>query len=486
MKSNLLKDFFSYGTVGVISKFVGFFTIPIYTRFLSKADFGILEILSVIMVLLAFLSTFQLESSFLRLFFDKKETKQKRNLFSSGLWIIIPGSIILSLALIAFNKPLANLILQSTDHSILLIIAISELMFKNVLEYSVIVFRVEFNRKGYTTFNLIYVFCNALLGIIFVAIFKYGLLGLLISRCVVSIVFAGIALFKAKKYVSLNISFPVLKEMLTYGVPLIPVVLAQWGQKYVARILIIFLFSLSQIGIYAIATKVLLPLLLLTHSLKMAWHPYTFDNYKNKESKALFNDFYNFFAFIASVIAVVLILFGEELLVVFASEKFADSQYLIGILSIAYILYGMSDLISTGILIRKKNNALSYASITGTFCGCLTMYLLSIRFGLIGIVIGELFGELVKFFLISILVKKIFTGYFKFKRSAIALSLLVPISFILNNGFTPIDYDWIIKSLFLTLIIGALSIIYFFRNQSLCLRMKSFGGTILSTQLLKK
>ncbi|RUT79883.1 lipopolysaccharide biosynthesis protein [Ancylomarina longa] len=481
MKSDLLKDFFSYGTVGVLAKFVGLFTIPIYTRFLSKADFGILEIISVLMVLLAFLSTFQLESSFLRLFFEKKSLESKKKLFSTGLWIIILGSILLSSILIAFNRSLSVLMLKSVEYQLLFVIAICELLFKNVLEYSVIVFRVEFNRKGYTSFNLIYVFFNAFSGILFVAILQFGLLGLLISRCFISIVFSFIALLKVKKYLSFKLSGSVLKEMLGYSIPLLPVVIVQWGQKYISRVFIIVLFSLGQIGVYAIAAKVVLPLLLLTQSLKMAWHPYTFDNFEKEGSKELFNDFYNIFSFVASLIVIVLILFGKELLILFASEKFADSGYLIGILAITYMFSGMSDLISTGILIKKRNIVLTYSSVIGTSLGCFFMYYLSMKLGLLGIVIGELIGEFVKYSITAFLVKNIFVDYFKFSRTSIALCVLVPASFILNNGILSFNIDLFSKILLFLFLIGLLGMFYLFRNDSLNKRIKTLSNSLLTT-----
>ena len=486
MKGNLLKDFFSYGTVGVLGKFVGFVTIPIYTRFLSQADFGVLEIISVAMVLLAFLSTFQLESSFLRLYFEKKNKPEQRALFSNGLWIIIPGSILVALLIAAFSNSLSSLALKTSQYSYLIILAACELVFKNVLEYSIIVFRVEFNRKGYTTFNLTYVACNALAGIVAVAVLNYGLAGLLVSRCVVSMLFATIALYKAKKYITYQFSMPVLKEMLQFGVPLIPVVIAQWGQKYLSRILIILLFSLAQIGLYAVVTKVLLPFLLLTHSLRMAWHPYSYSNFDQTDSKALFNDFFNIFSFATTIVALVVIFFGGELLVLVASDKFIAGQNLLGLLAIAYMLNGLTDLVSTGILIKKKNTILSYAAIASTTVGCIAMYYFSLKLGLIGIVIGELIGEMLKFIITSLYVGKLFNGYFKFSRTVCSITLILTLAIILNQSFVNIELPFSGKTILFLLFSGLFATIYLFKNTSLYQRIKSLHTVSTLVQALKK
>lgn len=467
MKNSLLKDFLSYGVVGVMAKFVGFITIPIYARFLSQADFGILEIISILMALLPYFSTFQLESSFLRLYFDKKTFRSKKELFSTGFWLLVPCSIILSILLITFNMPLSMVVFKSSAFSLLFIITVSELLFKNVLGYCSIVFRVEFDRKGYASFHIIYVFLNALLGILFVVILDKGILGLLISKLFITCLFSVIVLFKVKKYLLWYFSVKTIREMLGYSLPLIPTVLAKWGQKYLPGIIILFLFSLDQMGIYSMATKVVLPLFLLTQSLRMAWHPYSFENYEKAESKVMFNDFYNVFSLIGSLIVIVLLFFGEELLVIFASEKFVKSQELIGFLAISYILGGLSDLLSAGILIRKKNIILSYSVLAGTSLSAISMYFFSLHLGLIGIVIGGLIGEISKYFVILYFVNEFFKGYFKYNRTFISLGIILFTVILFENVFPILFQNFGFKLFSCSAIIILLLLVFCYKNDSL-------------------
>ncbi len=474
MKSNLLKDFLSYGAVGVLAKFVGFFTIPIYARFLSQSDFGVLEILSVFMAILPYITTFQLESSLLRLFFEKKINLDKKKLFSTGLFGIIPVSIILSLFLIGFSEFFSELLLKSDTYSLIFIIVVSELVFKNIIGYCTVIYRVEFNRKIYTQFNLSYVILNAFLGILTVVVFNYGIMGLLISRLAVSIIYSIIAFTSTRKYFTLYFSIQQIKEMLTYGLPLLPEVFARWGQKYLSRIFIVIFFSLEQMGVFAITAKVLLPLILLTGSLKMAWHPYSFDHFEEKGSSDLFNDFFNLFSLIGTLIVVFLIFFGKDLLVLFASDKFISGGELIGVLAIAFILNGMSDLISSGILIRKKNMLLAYASIVSVCVGCFSMYFLAIQIGLLGIVLGELIGELVKYGLTVYFVREHFSNYFKFRRITIGLVFLLVIIFSTNYGVISTDINISLKILLYIALLILFCVLYFYKNTSLSNRIVTF------------
>ncbi|PXY02134.1 hypothetical protein DF185_05680 [Marinifilum breve] len=471
MKNSLIKDFLSYGVVGVMAKFVGFITIPIYARFLSQADFGILEIISILMAFLPFFTTLQLESSFLRLYFEKDTIKEQGKLFSSGFWLMVPCSILLTAVMLGFNKAFSGIFFKSSAYYLIFIIASSELLFKNILGYCTIIYRVEFNRKAYAAFYISYVVLNALAGIFFIVVLDQGLQGLLISRLIITCLFSGIAVYNARAYTQWYFSGTIVKEMLTYGIPLIPSVIAKWAQKYLPSIVIFFLFSIQQMGVFAMATKVVLPLFLLTQSLKLAWHPYSFENYQKSDSKTIFNDFYNVYSLMGSLIVIVLLFFGKELLILFASEKFIESQHLVGVIAMTYILGGMSDLLSAGILIKKKNIILSYSAIFSTSISCLFMYFLSMKFGLIGIVIGGLIGEIVKYFIIAFYVNEHFKDYFKYWRTSISLSILLAIVIASNfvGNLAVFGFRLILCCLFLAFI----SFVYFYKNNMIS-RLKLF------------
>ncbi|NOU58420.1 lipopolysaccharide biosynthesis protein [Marinifilum caeruleilacunae] len=471
MKNSLLKDFLSYGVVGVMAKFVGFITIPIYARFLSQADFGILEIISILMAFLPFFTTLQLESSFLRLYFEKDSPKEQGKLFSSGFWLLVPCSILLTLVMLVFNQPLSAVFFKSSSYYLIFIIATSELLFKNVLGYCTIIYRVEFNRKAYTSFYISYVILNAIAGIFFIVVLDKGLQGLLLSRLIVTIIFSLIALYNARAYIRWFYSWKIAKEMLQYGIPLIPSVIAKWAQKYLPGIVIFFIFSIQQMGIFAMATKVVLPLFLLTQSLKLAWHPYSFENYQKSDSKTIFNDFYNVYSLIGSLIVIVLLFFGKEVLVLFASEKFIESQELVGVIAMTYILGGMSDLLSAGILIKKKNIILSYSAIISTSLSCLFMYFLSLEFGLIGIVIGGLIGEIVKYFIIAYFVNEHFKDYFKYWRTSIGLILLLVM--VIASNFVGNLSLFGFRLILCCLSLAFISFVYFYKNNIIS-RLKLF------------
>ena len=70
------KDTAIYGLGGVAARFASFFLIPLYTRFLSPAEFGILSIILVLPALLSEIANAGIIQGFYRLFFDIPEGRE--------------------------------------------------------------------------------------------------------------------------------------------------------------------------------------------------------------------------------------------------------------------------------------------------------------------------------------------------------------------------------------------------------------------------
>jgi O-antigen/teichoic acid export membrane protein len=91
------KHSFIYMLGQALSRAVGFFMIPIYTRLISPADYGVLELVTICGGTLALTISFASSEALSRLFYAEQE-QSRRNLVVSTAVI---GSAICGLALVA-------------------------------------------------------------------------------------------------------------------------------------------------------------------------------------------------------------------------------------------------------------------------------------------------------------------------------------------------------------------------------------------------
>jgi len=116
----LFETSFIYGLGSVSGSLIGFFLLPVYTRFLNPAEYGILEILIASSSFIIIFLTFGMDNSFARFYFDSRAIKHRNQVLMTTTifqWCIC--STILFLLLINSDF-FSNLLFSTRDYSFML------------------------------------------------------------------------------------------------------------------------------------------------------------------------------------------------------------------------------------------------------------------------------------------------------------------------------------------------------------------------------
>ena len=103
-----------YGAGNYGVKLVGFFLIPVYTRYLTPADYGVLALVATFnRILFVFLNLGQSTALF-RFYYDHDEPEGRERVIAGSLWIILLISLPVALAVLTLVRPTAQLLLGSS------------------------------------------------------------------------------------------------------------------------------------------------------------------------------------------------------------------------------------------------------------------------------------------------------------------------------------------------------------------------------------
>ncbi|MFN4993034.1 MAG: hypothetical protein ACK5FU_00070, partial [Bacteroidota bacterium] len=86
---SLVSDSLIYGMAGVISRFIGFFLTPLYTRVYSPADYGVLGILNNGYLLVTIILILALDNSTARWFYDTDDYADRKSSINTWLWFYL-------------------------------------------------------------------------------------------------------------------------------------------------------------------------------------------------------------------------------------------------------------------------------------------------------------------------------------------------------------------------------------------------------------
>lgn len=247
IKNTTLLAFGVFCTKGIM-----FIMTPLFTRWLTKNDYGTFDLMVTYVTLLIPLLTLSSGEAIFRFLIDNKDDEYKKNVLSTAFVINLIGifvSLIVGIICIIFFGFSVSITFAFLFYLIMEII----------YHYFMMAMRGEGALNIYTLSNILFVCGLAFFVTIFVLILKMGLVGILLGYAIGDVisVFAICFISKENRKINvLNFSNRELKSIVKYSVPMIPNAISWWIVNASDRTLISFFLGTSFNAIYAVANKI--------------------------------------------------------------------------------------------------------------------------------------------------------------------------------------------------------------------------------------
>ena len=175
--SLLLKDSVIYGGGRALQKFLAALLLPLYTAFLTPADYGILGMVVTVTTFLDVFVTLGFDVAFTRFYFDDKRRRRRRRVITNVFYVVhrLPA-ILLGAGRVLMPQTRAGPAGQGVRarRLALLRVALATLFFTNLNDLPFTLFRLEHKPWIFTAFTIGRVFVQVPLSIVFVAVFDWG------------------------------------------------------------------------------------------------------------------------------------------------------------------------------------------------------------------------------------------------------------------------------------------------------------------------
>lgn len=382
-----------YGVGGVALQLVGIITLPVFARVFSPADFGIIELATVILAILMIVVDGGMASASQRSYFDhgdEDEAQRRRILVTALLFQLALGAVVAA-ALTVFADPLSRTLFEGRDVSGLLVILGAMLPAFALAQFTREILRLEFRAWSYLASSVAGAIVGATISILAVVSWDAGVEGPFIglfAGTAVSAVY-GLALVWRRL-----IALPSRREldiMLRFGVHLIPTALALWSLSLIDRVMLAQLADLEELGQYAIATRVALPVLMLVMALALAFSPFALslfqsDPEREKDVRArILTDFTAALVLIALVSA----LWAREIAELVAPD-FDEAFRAVGLVAFGLVGFGISSVVVAGISFTRQTKWLTLYTGAATLLNIALNVVLIPPLGMIGTALATL------------------------------------------------------------------------------------------------
>jgi O-antigen/teichoic acid export membrane protein len=328
----------AYTASSVTSKLIAVALLPLYTRYLTPADYGAAEVLITGVIAASIVIRLGIIEALLRFYYQagEKPNEVVKTAFASLLWTTTIG---LALA-IPFAGPLSELLLDHSDPG-LMRIAIFGLWVFTMFEFLTALFRIDERAKAYFAFTVANVLVTIPVTVWLVVGEGKGASGLLWGQYGTGAVFlAGLVIAQRRRLAAIP-DFPLWRRMLRWGLPTMPAELSLYSLNFIDRVLIVRLVGLSDAGLYSLSVKFAQAVNVLVKGFQLAWPPLAYSIQDDDEARRAYAVIVTWFVSVTTFVVAGMWLLSRWIVRALAAPEFFDSYKTIGLLSTGVTLYAL-------------------------------------------------------------------------------------------------------------------------------------------------
>lgn len=469
-----------YGLSNMLGRFLNYLLVPLHTLVLGKFFYGKLTFIYSSTAILLVVLTYGMETGFFR-FASKKEEDYNKVLGTSLYSILITTTLFIIVSL-WFKQLWQNYFEVNQVKIVVYFIFIIAFDVLNAIPFAKL--RIDERPIKFMFIKLFGIFINIALNLFYLILCRklaesgsthflariYSsehVLDYVLIANLVSSAFMFIALLPEIIKVNPSFDFKLLKRLLNYSFPILLIGLAGMLNDNIDKILIPELINdpnpVEQLGIYGANFKLSILMVLFIQMFRYAAEPFFFKNADHKDAKKLYADVMNYFIIFGLVIFLGVI-FYMDILKYFIAEEFREGLYIVPVLLLAKLIYGVVFSLSIWYKVTDKTKYGIIVAVTGAIITIVLNIILIPRIGFMGSAYASLASYSVMLIVSYMLSRKHYLIEYNFKKIAFYVSLAFVLLMLSRvYKFEKQVYFYILNTF---MIIGFLATAYYIEKKS--------------------
>jgi len=263
-----------YGMSGVIGRFAGFFLIPIYLHAAGAKAYGTVDLMLSAVLLASILLRMGIVTTMSRFTLGEGETDWAPIIHTIFVFVMTAATLGVLVGWV-FRGFIGHVLQVDTD---IVLAGLFGLWISMNYDVMARVYRIERRARAWVRFTLLNILLTTILTLLLVVVFDQGALGLLIGNFTgTALVYLIVVIARRHTIGIRRFDRPVLRDLLTYSLPLMPANIALWALNLADRIQVQRLAGHQELGTYSVAARLGVPVLVLMGAFQTAWAPFAHD-----------------------------------------------------------------------------------------------------------------------------------------------------------------------------------------------------------------
>lgn len=398
--NRLLKNTGIIAIGNLSTKAISFFLLPLYTAILSTHEYGVIDYIITLSMFCVPCISFLMDEAIFRFLIDCKNKEEKSIIISNSFILVFIG-IILFLVII---YPILVYVKYKYIWCLILFV-ISDIIATMISALLRGIGRTD----AFAVYNFISSTIQIILNVIFIAVFYWGIEGMLSAMIIGRVVatFVYIICLKLWQYINLKkINILKIKEMLKYAIPLIPNRVSWLIINLSSRIVIMNIMTSGALGIYAISSK-------FANLMDMIYG-FFYQSWKESSARVLQSndrdDFYNLvYKYLKSFMYSIVLLITSFMPIIFKfliADTYSEAILYVPILLLATYFSNISGFYGGIFTAYKDTKIMGTSTIVAAIINLILMFIIINFWGLYAVAISALIANIVVYQYRKIKVKK--------------------------------------------------------------------------------
>jgi O-antigen/teichoic acid export membrane protein len=262
-----------FALAAALQRGLQFVLLPLYTRALTPAEYGVLSLVLSVAAAFAILFAFGLDLSIFRTFFEYADDPKRQARFVSSIWrflLVVPLTFALAIGTFAWVF-LGHVGRVSGPDILLALISAAFLVAATTVPLAIL--RAGKRLRDYLVVTGVAAMGTSGLTLFFVVVLHDGVTGWLIASCIANVCTLAAGAIVLPFQSSLSLDRAGVRRAVLFGLPLLPHFLSQWSLQLADRAICAGLVSAGALGIYSLAANLSVPVMVLVQSLNNGFMP---------------------------------------------------------------------------------------------------------------------------------------------------------------------------------------------------------------------
>jgi O-antigen/teichoic acid export membrane protein len=440
------RDSLIYTTGSVLSRAVSFLLLPLYTRYLTPADYGVLQLLDMTIDISVIIFTAGMTAGMALFYFQTSDKQERNDIVRTAFALEVSLSLLGAAVLFVLAPTVWKVVLRGSGEVLLVRIAAMNFVLGILSAVPMMLLQIRQQPQWVITINLLRLFAQVGLNVLFLVVLRQGVVGILLSGLIVNAVQGLGATLWLMRTAPGRARMSIVKRLRKFGVPYQISAGGSFILSFGDRFFLQASRGVSAVGLYGLAYQFgFLLYQLSAEPVLKAWGPQRLQLIgKPKDIRdETYNRGFVYFNLALITMATGIGLFVQPVIKVMTTAPFHGAARLVPVILLAYVIAAWGEAINFGIIVSQKTRYITYTTWTAVVVVCLLYALLIPLYGGMGAAIATAGAFAVRTSLLYYWAQKLWHIDYEWSRIArltaygivaVAIMFMIPNVSIVNQG----------------------------------------------------